>query len=122
MASQDKREKISKKRIDKVMDLYQYDMGNLKDTSLIDPVIEKIPEIDKIISDNLVGYTLKRLSYVDRAIIRLATYEMKYEGLNKRIAINEAINITKEYSDLEDGKQHKFNNSVLDKIARSLGL
>ena len=77
-------------------------------------------KIDKVISDNLDKYTIDRLNYVDRAIIRLATYEMMYTDLAKTIIINEAIEITKEYTNLDDGMQAKFNNKLLDKIAQGI--
>lgn len=80
-------------------------------------VMDNITVIDKNISDALVGYTIDRLSYVDRAIIRECVYEMLYEKLAKNIAINEAIEITKDYSSLDDA-QVKFNNAVLDNIAK----
>jgi len=39
-------------------------------------VLEYIAKIDDLIKTNLKGYTIKRLSYVDRAIIRFAVYEI----------------------------------------------
>ena len=84
---------------------------------LVEGIINNLEEIDELISKYLVNYTLDRLSYVDRAIIRLCSYEMKYLGLNKSIAINEAIEITKEYSSVDMSEQVKFTNRVLDNIA-----
>ncbi|MDY0278401.1 MAG: transcription antitermination factor NusB, partial [Acholeplasma sp.] len=48
------------------------------------------------------------------------TYELKYSDLDTRIIINEAVELTKKLSDLDDGKQHKFTNKLLDNIAKSL--
>jgi N utilization substance protein B len=76
--------------------------------------------IDEMITKNLVNWSLTGLSYVDRAIIRLATYEMLYTDTPASIIINEAIEITKDYSDLEDGTQARFNNRVLDNIKESI--
>lgn len=83
-------------------------------------IYNSLIKIDKVISDNLDKYTIDRLNYVDRAIIRLATYEMLYTDLAKTIIINEAIEITKEYTNLDDGMQAKFNNKLLDKIAQGI--
>lgn len=83
-------------------------------------IYKSLIKIDKVISDNLDKYTIDRLNYVDRAIIRLATYEMLYTDLAKTIIINEAIEITKEYTNLDDGMQAKFNNKLLDKIAQGI--
>lgn len=81
--------------------------------------LAKLVEIDQIIENNLVNYTLKRLNAVDRAIIRLAVYEMM-SGLDSKIAINEALELTKEYTDLGDKKAVRFNNKLLDNIAKEI--
>ena len=82
--------------------------------------VSKIGEVDLIIENNLQNYSFSRLAILDKAIIRLATYEMKYTDTPHKIIINEAIEITKKYSDLDDGKQHKFTNSVLDSISKGI--
>ncbi len=79
-------------------------------------VCSKIEVIDDIISKNLVNYTLGRLNIVDRAIIRLATFEL-LNNVAPTISINEAIEITKEYSDSGDKKATAFNNKLLDQIS-----
>ena len=73
-----------------------------------------------MISKNLVKWTIDRLSFVDKAILRLATYEMMYTSTPKQIIINEAIDITGDYVDTEDFPAKKFNNRVLDNIKESL--
>ena len=59
--------------------------------TLICGLLENLNEIDELISSTLIGYTIDRLSYVDRAIIRICILEMKYLGVPKNIAINEAL-------------------------------
>jgi N utilization substance protein B len=85
---------------------------------LITDLLEKLPIIDEMISSNLTNYTINRLSYYDRAIIRHSIYEVKYLNTPKAIIINEAIEITKIYTDLDDEKQHKFTNKLLDNILK----
>lgn len=80
-------------------------------------IIENNENIERIISSSLTGYTLKRLNLVDVAILKLCVFEMLYKGLEPQIAINEALEITKLFSDI-DGKQVKFNNAVLDKAKK----
>lgn len=82
-------------------------------------VMKDIARIDEIIANNLVNYSLSRLNVVDRSIIELATYEM-LEGQPKAVAINEALEITKMYSDVGDKKEVKFNNKVLDNISKTI--
>jgi N utilization substance protein B len=119
-------------RIELMNVLYQYDLYTSSNLSFIPSfevedaspiyhqIIEHIKEIDETIESNLFDYSLSRLAFVDRAIIRLAVYELKYTDLPKQIVINEAVEITKIYSNLDDQKQHKFTNRVLDNIAKSM--
>jgi N utilization substance protein B len=87
--------------------------------SFIDLVVGNEEKIDNIISECLVNYTIERLNQVDKAIIRLATAEL-LAGTARNIVINEALEITKEYSDQGDGKAVKFNNKLLDNIANRI--
>ena len=79
----------------------------------VSDLITKTDEIESILNNSMTGYTLKRLNLVDKCILKFAVYEMKYQSLAPQIAINEALEITRIYSDL-DGKQVAFNNKVLD--------
>lgn len=97
------------------IDIEEEDVKNI-----IDIILENINDIDDIISASLFNYQIERLSYMDRAIIRFATYELKYTENPSAIVINEAVNISKKYTDLDDEKQHKFNNKVLDTINKTL--
>ncbi len=113
---------LRENRIELINYLYQFDIGLNKENvgSIYDDVINNLNEIDQIISDNLVNYTISRLSYYDRAIIRVAVYEMKFLNQAPAVVINEAIEITKIYTDLDDEKQHKFTNRLLDNISKNL--
>lgn len=110
-----------------IFNLYELDlMGNSnfdKETeagkTTLD-IISKMEKIDEVIESNLYNYKLYRLAYLDKAIIRLATYEMIYTQEPKQVIINEAIELTKEYSDIDD-KQKAFTNKVLDNIKNNLG-
>ena len=77
-------------------------------------IVDYTDDIEGIISSSLTGYTINRLNLVDKAIIKYAVYEMKYVKTPYEIVINEALEITKKYSDI-DGKQVKFSNKVLDR-------
>lgn len=75
--------------------------------------------IDKIIEESLENYHINRLNSVDLQIIRLAVYEMKSDEA-KAVVINEALELTKEYTDTGDKKAVRFNNKLLDKIANKI--
>jgi len=113
---------MKKIREDLVNSLYQYDLLKRieEENEVLKDIILNLDEIDDIINDNLYNYHLSRLSFLDRAIIRVATYELRFTETPAAIIIDEAVNITKKYTDLDDEKQHKFNNKVLDNINKSL--
>ena len=79
-----------------------------------------LERIDEIISNTLINYTIDRLNMVDKAIIRLAVSEMLEGSQPREVIINEALEITKEYSDLGDHKAVSFNNRLLDNINKKL--
>lgn len=83
-------------------------------------VVAHLSEIDAIIINSLTNYTLDRLSYVDRAIVRVSLYEMKWLEVDKRVAIDEALEITKDYSCVDNDAQVKFNNKLLDNITKKI--
>lgn len=88
----------------------------------VNAVWDKIGELDAVISANLENWTIDRLNYVDLAILRNAVYEMKYAGLPPQIVIDEAVELTKEFSNLDDDKARAFNNRLLDNIRKALKL
>lgn len=70
-------------------------------------------EIDSVISNNLKRWRLDRLSKVDISILRIATYEMCFGNLDPRIAINEALNLSKKYS---NKNSYSYINGVLNSV------
>ena len=82
-------------------------------------VCSNLEKVDGIIKNSLVKYTISRLSFVDRAIIRMATAEMMM-GTAKAVVINEALEIVKVYSDQGDGSSVRFVNKVLDNISKNI--
>ena len=87
---------------------------------IVDLIITNKKTIDEKISQNLVNYTIGRLNMVDLAIIELATYEMLYTDTPFQIIINEALNISRKYTQTDDYDSVKFNNKLLDQIHKSL--
>lgn len=70
--------------------------------------------IDEKISENLVNWKIGRISKVNLAILRVAIYELLYkEDIPAKVAMNEAIEICKEFS---EEKSVSFINGVLDKV------
>lgn len=79
-------------------------------------VVENMERIDEILITNLQNWKINRLSYVDRAILRFAVYELYYTSTPFEIVINEALNLVRKYSDEGDNKTVGFINKVLDNI------
>ena len=88
--------------------------------SVINGVDEKQAELDESISQHLKkGWTLKRISKVALSILRLAVYEIKYvDDVPQKVAINEAVNLAKDYGGEEDAR---FINGVLGAIVKDMG-
>ena len=76
-------------------------------------VISKKEEIDRLINDKLVNWSLDRLGLTDQAILRMAVYEILYTDTPNVVCIDEAIELAKKYS---DEKVCKMINGILDKI------
>ncbi len=83
-------------------------------------VLENQNKIDHMIARYLDNYPLDRVSYVDRALLRIGTYEIMFTDTPTPIIINEIVNLSKEYSEVDKFYTSKFNNGVLDKIAKGI--
>lgn len=71
-------------------------------------------ELDQLIQQNLKKWTLARIAKPDLIILRIAIFEIKYvEEVPAKVALNEALELTKKYSDDES---RKFVNGVLSNI------
>ena len=80
---------------------------------LIDGVIEHEEELITIANQYLNNWNIGRLGLTDAAIIKIAIYELLYTTTPKKVVIDEAIELAKDYS---DEKVVGMINGVLDKI------
>ena len=79
----------------------------------IDGIITNKEKIDSLANKYLKDWTMDRLNKVDQAIISLGIYELMYTETPSIVAINEAIELSKKYS---DDAVTKMINGILDKI------
>lgn len=80
-------------------------------------IVERISEIDEVIGRHAQGWKINRIGKAELTILRLAVYEMQYEEeIPVRVAINEAVELSKVYCD-EEAKG--FINAVLGNIERA---
>ena len=80
-------------------------------------IIDKLEEIDNIISNNLKDWKLERLSKMDRQILRISAYEILYSDIPYKVSVNEAVELSKKYS--EKDESYKFINGVLKGIVET---
>lgn len=73
--------------------------------------------VDAAIDKRLENWTIHRLAVLDRALLRLGTYELIYRlDTPPKVAINECIELAKRFG--SEAKTPGLVNGVLDKIAR----
>ena len=82
---------------------------------LVTGVGDRLPEIDGLITRHAIGWALDRMPSLDRAILRMATYELLgRDDVPTAVVISEAVELAGSYSTDESGR---FVNGVLSAIA-----
>jgi N utilization substance protein B len=81
--------------------------GAARDTTAIDELIVRQAE----------NWRLERLAVIDRAILRLAIYELRTTDTPPKVILNEAVELAKKFSSEEAGS---FVNGILDAVHKSL--
>lgn len=85
---------------------------------LIEGVIGRLDELDAIIEPYLEHWSLERMSVVDRNILRLAVYELRFmDDIPFKVSIDEAIELAKLFGSDESGA---FVNGILDHLAKEI--
>jgi N utilization substance protein B len=85
---------------------------------LFEGVVAAAAELDVLLTAQSKNWRLERMAVVDRAILRLATYELRATKTPPKVVLDEAIELAKKFSS-EDAAS--FVNGVLDAILQSLG-
>lgn len=98
------------------------DVGEVKinsfTKSLFEAVINNKDAIDEAIGSSSNKWKISRFSAVTRAIVRLAVGEIMFTDVPPKVAINEAVEISKVY---DEEKATSFINGILNNIAHNLG-
>lgn len=85
---------------------------------LVRGVEERLGDLDHLIGEHAQDWTVERMAVVDRAILRVACFELRYRGdVPVGAAIDEAVIAAKEMSTEESGG---FVNGILGRVARDL--
>jgi N utilization substance protein B len=86
---------------------------------LVSGVRNELEEIDAILGRCSRNWRLQRMNWVDRNVLRLATWELRHgEGVPARVVLNEAIELARRYGTTESAA---FVNGVLDRVLADLG-
>ena len=99
--------------------LYIANLQEVRDytVQLLTTIVEHRQKIDELIRTSLVDWNFDRLPKIDRAILRMAVGEIVFLETPVQIAINEAVELGKRYSD-EEG--YRFINGVLRRVSKQI--
>ncbi|MGI6086795.1 MAG: transcription antitermination factor NusB [Kiritimatiellia bacterium] len=85
---------------------------------LVRGVVAHRDELDELIRQHAANWGLQRINAVDRSILRIALFEMRYRpDIPPIVSINEAVDLAKRFSGGESGK---FVNGILDQARLSM--
>lgn len=82
----------------------------------VNGIVKNQENINKLANKYLENWTIDRLNKVDQSILSIGIYELMYTKTPSVVSINEAIELSKKYSDLD---VTKMINGVLDSIYHS---
>lgn len=91
----------------------QLEVENNYVNDCIEGILKNKKKLDELANKYLKDWTIDRLNKVDQAILRLGIYELMYTDTPSIVSINEAIELSKKYS---DEAVTKMINGVLDKV------
>jgi transcription antitermination protein NusB len=91
--------------------IYEFALEIVRNTT------HQIDEIDKKISDHSTNWKVDKIADLDKAVLRIAAYEMMFTATAPAIIMNEAIEIAKKFC---SDSSSKFVNGILNSIAGDL--
>jgi transcription antitermination factor NusB len=105
--------------------LYEFLKENARDSLVLEMAWSwtkgtwsRIKECDELLARSVIKWQMSRLSSVDKSILRLAAYQLKYcPEIPPKVTINEAIELAKRYS---TAQAPGFINGVLDGLLRKI--
>jgi N utilization substance protein B len=74
-------------------------------------------ELDALIVQHAQNWRLERLAIIDRAVLRLAIYELRVAETPPKVVLNEAVDLAKKFSSEDAGA---FVNGILDAVNKAL--
>jgi N utilization substance protein B len=74
-------------------------------------------ELDALIVQHAQNWRLERMAIIDRAVLRLAIYELRTAETPPKVVLNEAVDLAKKFSSEDAGA---FVNGILDAVNKTL--
>lgn len=74
-------------------------------------------ELDALIVEHAQNWRLERMAIIDRAVLRLAIYELRLRETPTKVVLNEAVELAKKFSSEDAGA---FVNGILDAVNKTL--
>jgi N utilization substance protein B len=84
---------------------------------LFEGATKQVAALDELIVKHAENWRFERLAAIDRAVLRLAIYELRVADAPYKVVLNEAVDLAKKYSSEESGA---FVNGVLDAVYKSM--
>jgi len=81
--------------------------------SLLQGVRQNRPDLDATLATAVENWSVRRLSVVDRNVLRIGLYELRYTDTPARVVLNEAVELAKRFGTKHSGQ---FVNGVLDRL------
>lgn len=78
-------------------------------------IVERLDELDDGIAGASANWAIDRMSPIDLALMRLALFEMRHGGVPPKVALNEAIEMARDFGNQDSAA---FVNGILDKLLR----
>jgi N utilization substance protein B len=84
---------------------------------LFEGAAREVGALDEMIVKHAENWRFERLAAIDRAILRLAIYELRATDTPPKVILNEAVDLAKKFSSEDSGA---FVNGILDAFLKSL--
>jgi N utilization substance protein B len=84
---------------------------------LFEGAAKEADELDALIVQHAQNWRLERMAIIDRAVLRLAIYELRSKETPPRVVLNEAVDLAKKFSSEDAGA---FVNGILDAVNKTL--
>ena len=94
--------------------------GNRKLVEFADTILQGVRQhrdaIDERLAATADNWRLERMAATDRNVLRIAAWELLYGDTPDRVAINEAIEMSRRYGDMQSSR---FVNGILDRLLKN---